>query len=653
MSGNNLDDIDWGDDDQWGFYSEELPESSRDAGYKNAAYALGELVDNSIQADAVDVDILMFEKNVRSIKGRRSWLVDEIGVLDNGNGMDPLLQRASIKFQDGSHQRGLKRGGATKQMGKFGVGLPQASISQARRVEVYTWTDGGHETSTYTYLDFDEPSTFRTVPRPVAKKIPPKWLQSADIWDDSGTLVIWSKLDRFSWKTSKSVHRNTEYVVGRMYRKHLSEDNVGIRIAAFEGDSPWKPRWTDRDGDNIRSVDETHDWMIQANDPLYLDANAFADNPPESPMFEHAGTDVLKFNIKDKDGNSRVEEVTLTFSIAKMSAREGHHWDPKKYQQGLGGKQPHGIHAKNNIGLSIVRARRELELDDGYSVAVKNAPWERWWGAEVSFEPGMDEVLRVTNNKQHAQALNDVVKKDWEDFGWDDDESLHEIKERLEWEDFSTFVAMTIKEKIEKNLEILRKQLKQTSVVKKSTRKSRHQGAESQASAGIKKRQEQGKKGSSDELENMSEDEKRKTIRANLTKQGMDGDLIDHLEGKLIDSGYKIAFSERFMDTEAFFSVQQEIGSLIVFANESHSAFDHLFAALDSAELKGEDLSKEEIQQRAIHASQSVKLLLGAWARYEDEASPEERRQLLKIRREWGSVAQSLMDDFLGGYSDE
>ena len=151
----------------------------------------------------------------------------------------------------------------------------------------------------------------------------------------------------------------------------------------------------------------------------------------------------------------------------------------------------------------------------------------------------------------------------------------------------------------------------------------------------------------------MSEDEKRKTIRANLTKQGMDGDLIDHLEGKLIDSGYKIAFSERFMDTEAFFSVQQEIGSLIVFANESHSAFDHLFAALDSAELKGEDLSKEEIQQRAIHASQSVKLLLGAWARYEDEASPEERRQLLKIRREWGSVAQTLMDDFLGGYSDE
>jgi len=648
-----LENIDWGDDDGWGFYSEELPESSRDAGYKNAAYALGELVDNSIQADAVDVDLIMFENNVKSIKGRRSWLVDEIGVLDNGNGMDPLLQRASIKFQDGSHQRGLKRGGKTKQMGKFGVGLPQASISQARKLEVYTWTDGGHETSTYTYLDFDQPATFRTVPVPIRKKIPDKWLQSSDIWDKSGTLVIWSKLDKFSWKTSKSVHRNTEYVVGRMYRKHISEDGVGLRIAAYEGDSPWKPRWTDRDGDNQRSDEETHDWMIRANDPLYLDEDAVAGNPPESPMFEEVGTEVLKFDITDKDGNVNTEEVSLTFSIATRSARQGHGYNPKIHMQGLGGNQEHGRHANNNLGLSVVRARRELELDDGYSVAVKNAAWERWWGAEVSFEPGMDDVLRVTNNKQHAQALNDVSKKEWESFGWDDDESVHEIKERLEWEDFSTFVAMTIKERIEKNLKILRDQIRQTSVVKKSKRKSRHEGADAQASKGIKKRQAQGKKGASDELESMSDDEKRQTLRANLTKQGMDGDLIDHLEGKLIDSGYKIAFSERGMDTEAFFSVEREIGSLIVFANERHDAYAHLFAALDSAELKGDELSKEEMQQRAIHASQSVKLLLGAWARYEDEASPEERKKLLKIRREWGSVAESLMEDFLGGYSDE
>jgi hypothetical protein len=392
--------------------------------------------------------------------------------------------------------------------------------------------------------------------------------------------------------------------------------------------------------------------MIRANDPLYLDENAFAGNPPVSPMFKPAGEDTLKFNITDSDGKTRTEEVRLTFSIATISAREGHGYDPKKHNQGLGGKQEHGKHAHHNLGLSIVRARRELELDDGYSVAVKNAPWERWWGAEVSFEPGMDEILRVTNNKQHAQALNDVSKKDWDSFGWDDDESVHEIKERLEWEDFSTFVAMTIKERIEKNLKILREQIRITSIKKKSDRKVRHEGPEEQSTKAIKKRQKMGNMGTSDDLRNLSEEERRLALRENLTKQGMDRDLIDHLEGKLIDSEYKIAFSERPMDSEAFFSVQHEIGSLIVFANESHAAFRHLFAALDSAELKGEELSKEAIQERAIHASQTVKLLLGAWARYEDEASDDEKRKLLKVRREWGSMAQSLMDDFTGGYDD-
>ena len=52
--------------------------------------------------------------------------------------------------------------------------------------------------------------------------------------------------------------------------------------------------------------------MIQANDPLYLDANAFADNPPESPMFEHAGTDVLKFNIKDNDEIPELKKLSTS-----------------------------------------------------------------------------------------------------------------------------------------------------------------------------------------------------------------------------------------------------------------------------------------------------------------------------------------------------
>ena len=54
----------------------------------------------------------------------------------------------------------------------------------------------------------------------------------------------------------------------------------------------------------------------------------------------------------------------------------------------------------------------------------------RWWGAEVSFSSGMDDVFGVTNNKQHAQGLNDVSKKEWKDWDFDDDGlSTDEIKD--------------------------------------------------------------------------------------------------------------------------------------------------------------------------------------------------------------------------------
>ena len=49
------------------------------------------------------------------------------------------------------------------------------------------------------------------------------------------------------------------------------------------------------------------------------------------------------------------------------------------------GNLPHGKYAARNVGVSIVRADRELEL---------NTSWvnpgdlrERWWGVELSFEP--------------------------------------------------------------------------------------------------------------------------------------------------------------------------------------------------------------------------------------------------------------------------
>ena len=40
----------------------------KDAGYKNTSYAVAELVDNSIEAEAHEIDIFLMEKNFTSIR---------------------------------------------------------------------------------------------------------------------------------------------------------------------------------------------------------------------------------------------------------------------------------------------------------------------------------------------------------------------------------------------------------------------------------------------------------------------------------------------------------------------------------------------------------------------------------------------------------
>ena len=120
----------------------------RDSGYKNTAHALAELIDNSVQAGADEIEILCVEKRERLEfhTVQRLW---EIAVIDNGSGMDAKTLRAALQFGNGSRLN--DRTG----IGRFGMGLPNSSISQAARVEVWSWQNGAGN-SIYTYIDLDE-----------------------------------------------------------------------------------------------------------------------------------------------------------------------------------------------------------------------------------------------------------------------------------------------------------------------------------------------------------------------------------------------------------------------------------------------------------------------------------------------------------------
>src|SRR5262245_185171 len=98
-------------------------EATRDTGYRSTASAVAELVDNALQAKAKRIDIRVEEGDTGLT----------VSVLDNGTGMDTGTLRKALQF--GGSERFNDRSGP----GRFGMGLPNSSVSQARRVDVFTW----------------------------------------------------------------------------------------------------------------------------------------------------------------------------------------------------------------------------------------------------------------------------------------------------------------------------------------------------------------------------------------------------------------------------------------------------------------------------------------------------------------------------------
>jgi hypothetical protein len=184
-------------------YAPTLIESTRAIGYSLEA-AVADIIDNSIAANAETVDIFFFP-------------VDSayIAILDNGNGMGTEELNAAMQY--GSKNPSDARD--AKDLGRFGLGLKTASLSQCRCLTVITkqgdcvngrrWdVDHVAETGTWSLIVLED-EEMNDVPG----------IDSLRTYD-SGTLVVWQKLDRL-----KAGEINFEQALGRKIdgvREHLS-----------------------------------------------------------------------------------------------------------------------------------------------------------------------------------------------------------------------------------------------------------------------------------------------------------------------------------------------------------------------------------------------------------------------------------------------
>lgn len=222
-----------------------MVETFRAIGY-SLETAVADIIDNSISADAMNIWIN------RIWRGGRSFIT----IKDDGHGM--TSQEIIQAMRPGSQNPNDER--STKDLGRFGLGLKTASFSQCRKVSVFSKRKNFASAFWTWDLDF----VAATDNWDLLKWMPEEFSHELDD-TESGTLVIWSDLDRVvrpgvseadvnaHEKFSRDLNRVKKHVAMTFHR--FIEDN-SIRLFWCGNEIlPWNPFCPDESKRQILSED--------------------------------------------------------------------------------------------------------------------------------------------------------------------------------------------------------------------------------------------------------------------------------------------------------------------------------------------------------------------------------------------------------------
>lgn len=308
--------------------------ATRDTGYRSTEAAVAELVDNALEAGAQRIEVTVEREEDGS--GLR------LQVLDDGCGMDTARLANALRFG------GSERFDSRTSLGRFGMGLPNSSVSQARRVDVFSWQRRG--AVRHAYMDVDEIATSGTgLPRPRDAALP----ASVKVRSRSGTLVVWTRCDRIVFRRASTVSSRLREAFARWYRYAIW---AGVELLV--------------NGE-----------MVHALDPLYSHPSC---SYPSSEPYGHT----LEYPIH-VPGTKQSSIVRIRFIEIPVEAWAESSVDEKRAAGIIGGPT-----------VSVVRAGREIDAGWHLMGGKRRENYDDWWRCEVRFEPDLDELFGVTHNKQ-------------------------------------------------------------------------------------------------------------------------------------------------------------------------------------------------------------------------------------------------------------
>lgn len=319
-------------------------EATRDSGYKSTTSAIAELVDNSIQAGAetINIDIEGSDDPAYPIS---------VCVADDGVGMATADLRRALQF-GGSSRFGNREG-----LGRYGMGLPNASLSQCRRVEVISWSSRRNPLSCWIDVDEIISGHMTKLPRPERTQIPERCGSA------SGTVVSWTRCDRLDNARISTIERKVTAAVGRMFR-HFIWGGIDIRV----------------NGDRVAGLD-----------PLYLHPDA-----PITGGVLYGDTRTIR--VRPTPESSQPAEVTFRFSRLPV-----HEW------ASLSNEHKRSMGISNGAGVSVVRGGREIEYGWHFLGGKRRENYDDWWRCEVAFDPCLDEAFGITHTKQQIRPSDHLL----------------------------------------------------------------------------------------------------------------------------------------------------------------------------------------------------------------------------------------------------
>ena len=554
----------------------------RESGYKNTASAIAELIDNSIEAEADHIQILTFEEQVCTGK-RNHYQIQEIAVYDDGLGMSEDVLKICLQFGNGT------RLNTRTGIGRFGIGLPNASVSQAKRVDVYSWQN---DQCYHTYLDVDEIKDQNQNFVNIVDKceLPAKYREAITVdFKSHGSLIVWSKCDKLDLKRSRTLYNSMSQDLCRIYRHFLDDDETyGRKI----------------DMKLVTAGSNAVEMELKPNDPLYLMT------PNNVPGKETEATNILHDEIitlsvtYDEEGN--VAPVEVRFSLALPETQE------------IGGASPLGKHYGKNIGISFMRACREIDFGCFGYFNIQDTR-ERWWGCEIRFEPVLDELFGVTNNKQAVRGINYL--------------DLKEFKEEHP-EDYKDILEHNLKTKLREQLSRVFKQnhVKISDVIK--SRRPRAKKVEDKIQDVSTKIANEALKGNLVETKSSLEGQNKSD--ADRTQEWIDrikssDSTIDDETAAEIAKIKINSFIEKDFDSwpgTQFFTVEPTGNTSVLVINKKHPFYQDMYEKLESLE--------------DPHAIETLDLMLMAYARMQDELYSR-MDDLDEISDKWGSHLKKFL----------